>query len=687
MSSSSSSFTSYPRSPLRSNHFPDEPNDGGIAQPPRNESPTPDIPSAKWLQKIITTCFHCELCHKVVIDPVQIVPNVMLTCRRCALSRRVSSEHIIELPTGLIQAFEEIYEAQKSLQQRNVNKSPEVDRPNRTVDDSIAGRRMVRVKRTGINAAKQTPLHTTPADAVKAASKDNSARYHGIQQELRELVENESNKRSMIEADESSERIELVREHSSVLRKIQSRSRDSSKVLKAEADMKYEESEYTVALELYSKAIEQQPLDRLTRLSALYGNRSSAYFMAQRYSDCISDCMKVVALEPGNVKMYSRAAKASAIIGDLAGSVAHMDSIPENLVTETILNEKKRYKSGYDLLQRAERAFGTPEGDEIWLMLVAQFSDTIYFRMRLAESLVKQKSYMKAVEILDVVSLSRRTPRLLYMMANCLYLSGFEHFEKARLCLMDAQQLDENCAKLLKLINLVDEGKQKGNQLFQQKKFASAVEHYTSAINAAENNNQILRILYCNRAAAHKELGRYREGIEDCTKAIQLDPEFSKAYARRARCQQQLNNFAGAIRDFKSAIQYDPNDRELERELRNCEHNMAKEAEREKDYYYVLGVSRNCNEREIKLRYRELSLRWHPDKCMSLPEEEREQAERRFKVIGEAHTTLIDPARRREYDFKLDRERLTRGGGFAAYGGDTFRGQASRYRAGGGGFW
>ncbi|EKG05081.1 TPR-repeat protein, putative [Trypanosoma cruzi] len=686
-SSSSSSFTSYADTPSK-RRGPDN----GVVKWPSFGQPNLlhgelDPPSAKWLERFMSNYFLCELCHRIVMDPVQILPNTMMTCRRCALSRRVSTDAMAELPLGVVQAFEELCEAHRRHQKPRVFTSPEAGATKNAGDDSIAGRRTVRVKRNdaipGSKVVKSIPSRTN-ADTI------NAAKPAAIEQEVRDIGEKEFLQREAIDRMESDERLELLKKHSASVRNIKGRNRNSSKALKAEADATYEKAEYTMALELYSKAIEQQPLDRLTRLSALHGNRSSAYFMAQRYSDCISDCLKVIALEPGNVRMYTRAAKAAAIMGDIARAVAQMETIPENLITDSILAEKKKYKSGLDLFQRAERVFGTAEGDEIWLMLVAQFSDTIPFRLRYAESLFKQKRYLKAVEALEVVSPSRRSPKLWYMMANCLYLSGFEHFEKARSCLTDVQQLDDNCANLLKLINLVDEGKQKGNHLFQQKKFAAAVEHYTSAINAAENNNQILRILYCNRAAAHKELGKFREGVEDCTNAIQLDAEFSKAYARRARCQQQLSNFSAAIRDFKSAIQYDPSDHELVRELRHCEHGLVKEAEREKDYYYVLGVSRNSSEREIKLKYRELSLRWHPDKCIALPDEERAQAERKFKIIGEAHTTLIDPVKRREYDLKLDRDRMTRSGafsGFATYSSDTFRGQASRYRSGTSGFW
>ncbi len=62
------------------------------------------------------------------------------------------------------------------------------------------------------------------------------------------------------------------------------------------------------------------------------------------------------------------------------------------------------------------------------------------------------------------------------------------------------------------------------------------------------------------------------------------------------------------------------------------------------DYYEVLGVGRNATQDEIKRAYRELALRYHPDKNKS------KEAEERFKKANEAYAVLGDPEKRRQYD-------------------------------------
>ncbi|TGC07884.1 J domain-containing protein [Methanolobus halotolerans] len=65
------------------------------------------------------------------------------------------------------------------------------------------------------------------------------------------------------------------------------------------------------------------------------------------------------------------------------------------------------------------------------------------------------------------------------------------------------------------------------------------------------------------------------------------------------------------------------------------------------DYYTTLGTSANASATEIKKRYRDLMVKYHPDRNHS-PE-----AEERSKKINEAYSVLSDPVKRAEYDRRL----------------------------------
>ncbi|MDD4908613.1 MAG: molecular chaperone DnaJ [Candidatus Omnitrophica bacterium] len=66
-----------------------------------------------------------------------------------------------------------------------------------------------------------------------------------------------------------------------------------------------------------------------------------------------------------------------------------------------------------------------------------------------------------------------------------------------------------------------------------------------------------------------------------------------------------------------------------------------------RDYYEVLGVKKNSSLDEIKRAYREMALRFHPDR---VPQEQKKEAEEKFKDISEAYAVLSDSQKRALYD-------------------------------------
>lgn len=69
-----------------------------------------------------------------------------------------------------------------------------------------------------------------------------------------------------------------------------------------------------------------------------------------------------------------------------------------------------------------------------------------------------------------------------------------------------------------------------------------------------------------------------------------------------------------------------------------------------KDYYSILGVNKNATQAEIKKAYRTLAVKWHPDKNQN----NKEQAEQKFKEINGAYEILSDPNKRSNYDLHGD---------------------------------
>ncbi len=82
----------------------------------------------------------------------------------------------------------------------------------------------------------------------------------------------------------------------------------------------------------------------------------------------------------------------------------------------------------------------------------------------------------------------------------------------------------------------------------------------------------------------------------------------------------------------------------------------------QRDYYQVLNVSRDASESELKKAYRQLALKYHPDKNPG-----DRAAEDKFKEAAEAYEVLKDPEKRKIYD-QFGHEGL-KGRGFSGFQG------------------
>lgn len=113
------------------------------------------------------------------------------------------------------------------------------------------------------------------------------------------------------------------------------------------------------------------------------------------------------------------------------------------------------------------------------------------------------------------------------------------------------------------------------------------------------------------------------------------------------------------------------------------------------DLYEILEIDSSSSSGDIKRAYRKLALRYHPDK---VSEEERGEAEIKFKEISHAYEILIDDTKRLEYDLYgttegmgngmgpglagFDANPFGNGFGYQEYGADDFSNFFSLYNSG-----
>ncbi|KAK3217946.1 hypothetical protein Dsin_011916 [Dipteronia sinensis] len=226
--------------------------------------------------------------------------------------------------------------------------------------------------------------------------------------------------------------------------------------------------------------------------------------------------------------------------------------------------------------------------------------------------------------------------------------------------------------------------KNAGNEAFRSGKFTEAVEHYTVALSSNVESRPFAAICFCNRAAAHQALGHIADAIADCSLSMAIDGNYTKAVSRRAVLHEMIRDSAQAASDLQRLISTLENQSKEKakqsgsparstgnKDIKQARRHMSLMEEEAKegvplDFYLILGVKASDAASDIKKAYRKAALRHHPDKASQflgrtesgdegrlwkeIADEVNKDADRLFKMIGEAYAILSDTAKRSEYD-------------------------------------
>ncbi|XP_042470132.1 uncharacterized protein LOC122052602 [Zingiber officinale] len=217
-----------------------------------------------------------------------------------------------------------------------------------------------------------------------------------------------------------------------------------------------------------------------------------------------------------------------------------------------------------------------------------------------------------------------------------------------------------------------------GNQAFKEGRHLDAIKHYSAALAFNIESRPFAAICLCNRAAAYQSVGQITDAIADCSLAIALDATYPKALSRRASLYERIRDYEQASNDLRRLVsllekQIKVKDNQagtLESAVPNqsdlCQARlwlsiMEEEARKDipLDMCLILGIEASSSVADIKKAYRKAALRHHPDKAgqilarsenldklrREVTEEVHRDADRLFKIIGEAYAVLLEPAR------------------------------------------
>ncbi|XP_058628276.1 RNA polymerase II-associated protein 3 isoform X3 [Onychostoma macrolepis] len=109
--------------------------------------------------------------------------------------------------------------------------------------------------------------------------------------------------------------------------------------------------------------------------------------------------------------------------------------------------------------------------------------------------------------------------------------------------------------------------KEKGNELFRDGRYDSAIECYTRGMDA----DPYSPVLPTNRAACFFRLNKFAVAESDCNLAIALDGKYIKAYIRRAAARVVLNKHQDALEDYEVVLKLDPGNSEAQNEIQKLQ--------------------------------------------------------------------------------------------------------------------
>ncbi|KAH7418439.1 hypothetical protein BKA64DRAFT_199238 [Cadophora sp. MPI-SDFR-AT-0126] len=467
---------------------------------------------------------------------------------------------------------------------------------------------------------------------------------------------------------------------------------EEAEAFKAAGNKFYKAKEYKKAIEEYTKAVEAQPS------SATYlSNRAAAYISNGQYEHALEDCVRADELDPNNPKILLRLARIYTSLGraqealdtyariqppasakDIAPAKAMLQHIS---VAEDALKNGTTGSMALHALDQAEKLLGLgAQKPRKWQLMRGE----AYLKMGNVNALGDAQNVA-----MSLLRNNSADPEALVLRGRALYAQGenekaIQHFRQA----LNYDPDFRNAVKYLRMVQKLDRMKAEGNADYKAGRWQAAIDKYSEALEVDPLNKGTNSKLLQNRALCKNRLKDYAGAIEDCERAIALDPSYTKAKKTKATALGLSGNWEAAVRELKELQEQDPSDSSIAKEVRNAELELKKS--KRKDYYKILGVEKDADENQIKKAYRKAAIIHHPDK-----NRDDEQAEERFKDIGEAYETLSDPEKRARYDSGEDLMDPMEGFGGGGMGGgmnidpeilmQMFGAQMGGGRGGGGG--
>jgi len=423
---------------------------------------------------------------------------------------------------------------------------------------------------------------------------------------------------------------------------------------------------YGDALKFYNKAAVLEPQN-----AANYFKLYKVHSRMRRYADAVGDLTKALEVDPSNTSYRMQKAKLLKSLGQCDRSVQELQQISEP--TEDIQNLLAEAQSCESDIAHAQSALLNQDYETAAAMFqsalrhVEQASDLLWQK---SQALYELKDYYGVISDTGQILKQHSQHLDAYRLRGQAYTRLGEH-ELALKHFREGLKLDpehKGCKEGHKFVKSIEKKKKKADSAFEKGNYQEAIANYWKAINVDPSHINFFKPTLLKIVEAHTKLGEHDMAIMEAQKHVDHQETIEGLWALGA-AQTAAEKFQEAVHTYHRATEVaaDSDKQAANEKLREAQ--VALKQSKEKNYYKILGIPRTATSKEIKKAYRELALKWHPDKNA----DNKEEASKQFQDIGEAYEVLSDKELRGKYD--RGEEVFENQGGGGGGGGHHFNAQ------------
>ncbi|WOL03166.1 hypothetical protein Cni_G11886 [Canna indica] len=326
----------------------------------------------------------------------------------------------------------------------------------------------------------------------------------------------------------------------------------------------YKKGNYGEALWFYDKAAAMCPSNAACRT-----NRAAALTGLGRLGEAVRECEEALRLDPASGRAHHRLASLYLRLGQIENARRHAFSSgnqPDLMELQKLqaverhvgkCGEARKIGDWKSALREADAAITAGADASPWI--IASKAEAL-LRLHQVEEADSVLSTLPKFEklCLDTKCFGMQPDSYIFIIRAQVEMvlgrleNAVEFAEKAKR--MDCRNIE--VTMILNNVRSVARARSQGNELYESGDFVKACAAYGEGLKC----NPLNPILLCNRAACWSKLGQWEKSLEDCNKALRIQPNYTKALLRRADSYAKLERWAECVLDYEFLIKEIPDD-------------------------------------------------------------------------------------------------------------------------------